>query len=181
MSLTCVSQPKDLAERYLSVSDQWRYIWNATCIIFHMYSIPTVFPLYAMIQVSWYLTVNLIDWFLSYFCFKQRTSCGASCPIIHEHVLPQTTKFMGPTWGPPGPCRPQMGPMLAPWTSLSGACVVCEIGVIIGSSHGCHILGSEPSLEPILSLIARLMGPTWGPMGPMLAPWTLLSGLFCQS
>ena len=20
---------------------------------------------------------------------------------------------MGPTWGPPGPCRPQMGPMLA--------------------------------------------------------------------
>ena len=29
-------------------------------------------------------------------------------------------KFMGPTWGPPGSCRPQMGPMLAPWTLLSG-------------------------------------------------------------
>ena len=27
---------------------------------------------------------------------------------------------MGPTWGPPGTCRPQMGPMLAPWTLLSG-------------------------------------------------------------
>ena len=27
---------------------------------------------------------------------------------------------MGPTWGPPGSCRPQMGPMLAPWTSISG-------------------------------------------------------------
>ena len=27
---------------------------------------------------------------------------------------------MGPTWGPPGPCRSQMGPMLAPWTLLSG-------------------------------------------------------------
>ena len=27
---------------------------------------------------------------------------------------------MGPTWGPPGPCRPQMGPMLAPWTLPSG-------------------------------------------------------------
>ena len=24
------------------------------------------------------------------------------------------------TWGPPGSCRPQMGPMLAPWTLLSG-------------------------------------------------------------
>ena len=32
----------------------------------------------------------------------------------------QTAKFMGPTWGPPGSCRPQMGPMLALWTLLSG-------------------------------------------------------------
>ena len=32
----------------------------------------------------------------------------------------QITKFMGPTRGPPGSCRPQMGPMLAPWTLLSG-------------------------------------------------------------
>ena len=31
----------------------------------------------------------------------------------------QITKFMGPTWGPPGSCRPHMGPMLAPWTLLS--------------------------------------------------------------
>ena len=36
------------------------------------------------------------------------------------------------------------------------------------------------------SLIARFMGPSWGPsgadraqVGPMLAPWTLLSGLSC--
>ena len=27
---------------------------------------------------------------------------------------------MGPTWGPPGSCQPQMGPMLAPWTLLLG-------------------------------------------------------------
>ena len=27
---------------------------------------------------------------------------------------------MGPTWDPPGSCRPQVGPMLAPWTLLSG-------------------------------------------------------------
>ena len=39
----------------------------------------------------------------------------------------------------------------------------------------------------VLSLVARFMGPTWGPsgadrtqMGPLLAPWTLLSGLFCH-
>ena len=32
----------------------------------------------------------------------------------------QIAKFMGPAWGPPGSCRSQMGPMLAPWTLLSG-------------------------------------------------------------
>ena len=34
-------------------------------------------------------------------------------------MFTQIAKFIGPTWGPPGSCRPQMGPMLAPW-SLSG-------------------------------------------------------------
>ena len=32
----------------------------------------------------------------------------------------QIARFMGPTWGPPGSCRPQMGHMLAPWTLPSG-------------------------------------------------------------
>ena len=31
----------------------------------------------------------------------------------------QIAKFMEPTWDPPGSCRPQMGPMLAPWTLLA--------------------------------------------------------------
>ena len=35
-------------------------------------------------------------------------------------VQSQISKFMGPTWGPPGSCRPQMGPMLAQWALLSG-------------------------------------------------------------
>ena len=40
------------------------------------------------------------------------------------------------------------------------------------------------ALEPLTSLLARFMGPTWGPsgadrtqVGPMLAPWILPSGL----
>ena len=35
-------------------------------------------------------------------------------------MMSQIAKFMGPTWDPPGSCRPQMGPMLAQWTLLSG-------------------------------------------------------------
>ena len=30
-----------------------------------------------------------------------------------------------PTLGPPGSCLPQVGPMLTPWTLLSGICYVC--------------------------------------------------------
>ena len=40
---------------------------------------------------------------------------------VNQDIMPQISKFMGPTWGPPGSCRPQMGPMLAPWSLLSGA------------------------------------------------------------
>ena len=50
------------------------------------------------------------------------------CIVLHSSnpskVRPTTTtqiaKFMGPTWGSPGSCWPQIGPMLAPWTLLSG-------------------------------------------------------------
>ena len=44
---------------------------------------------------------------------KQRIPCAA------EGQASQIAKFMGPTRGPPGSSRPQMGPMLAPWTLLS--------------------------------------------------------------
>ena len=36
-------------------------------------------------------------------------------------IASQIAVFMGPTWGPPGSCRPQMGPMLAPWILLPGS------------------------------------------------------------
>ena len=35
-------------------------------------------------------------------------------------VISHIARFMGPTWGPPGSCRPQMGSMLVPWTLLWG-------------------------------------------------------------
>ena len=40
--------------------------------------------------------------------------------VFVDGKAPQMAKFKGPTWGPPGSCRPKMGPMLAPWTLLSG-------------------------------------------------------------
>ena len=43
-----------------------------------------------------------------------------NCVYDSFYEVPQIANFMGPTWGPPGSCRPQMGPMLAPWTLLPG-------------------------------------------------------------
>ena len=48
----------------------------------------------------------------------------------------QITKFMGPTWGPPGSCR-QMGPMLAPWTLLLG--LIWIQSKIMGKVDSVHI------------------------------------------
>ena len=44
---------------------------------------------------------------------------GWKCPLI--------VRFVGPTWGPSGSDRTQVGPMLAPWTLLSGS--VLSIGL----------------------------------------------------
>ena len=40
-------------------------------------------------------------------------------------IVTQIAKLMGPTWGPPVSCRPQMGPMLAPWILLLGKAWAC--------------------------------------------------------
>ena len=44
---------------------------------------------------------------------------GKTNPLVTKK-LPQIARFMGPTWGPPGSCRPQMGPLLAPHNLQSG-------------------------------------------------------------
>ena len=52
-----------------------------------------------------------------------------SMPMSCAHLqTSQIARFMGPTWGPPGSSRPQMGPMLAPWTLLSGMWKTCQWG-----------------------------------------------------
>ena len=64
--------------------------------------------------------------------------------MLHEDVMawkPQITRFMGPTWGLPGSCRPQMGPMLAPWTLLSGT---ASIILAVWSFEGAFLVNPSP-------------------------------------
>ena len=48
--------------------------------------------------------------------------------VMSKHVPTLIARFMGPTWGPPGADRTQVGPMWATWTLLSGKVnkVVCK-------------------------------------------------------
>ena len=50
----------------------------------------------------------------------------------HFPALSLIIRFVGPTWGPSGADRTQVGPMLAPWTLLSGVFNdVCVIRLIV--------------------------------------------------
>ena len=63
--------------------------------------------------------------------------------MIKGSMNTQIARFVGPTWDPPESCRPQMGPMLAPWTLLSGWLYkrqgVVDSGdlVVAGGADGC--------------------------------------------
>ena len=58
----------------------------------------------------------------------------------------QIAKFMGPTWGPPGSCRPQIALILAPWTLSSG----------FTAPHGCYLI--DEKIPGICMVIVNVMG-----------------------
>ena len=68
-------------------------------------------------------------------------------------VITQIARFMGPTWGPPGSCRPQMGPMLAPWTLPSGNLEGANVPDI--STRGIDSFRTK-AFEPFETLLAAL-------------------------
>ena len=55
-------------------------------------------------------------WWIWFLCKRNYSNCLMSC----ISAITQIAQFMGPTWGQPGSCQPQMGPMLALWILLSG-------------------------------------------------------------
>ena len=68
--------------------------------------------------------------YTTHYCLNQRCmyaslglrmlTHGGQDKMTAISLTTQKAKFIGPTWGPLGSCQPQMGPMLAPWTLLSG-------------------------------------------------------------
>ena len=59
------------------------------------------------------ITCNLYFW-------VSGTQVDCNDSVIKSSCTTQIARFTWPTWGPPGADRSQVGPMLAPWTLLSG-------------------------------------------------------------
>ena len=55
-----------------------------------------------------------------FYCYRQYLILALDANPTYDCTLTQTAKFMWPTWGPSRSCWPQMGPLLAPLTLLSG-------------------------------------------------------------
>ena len=92
-----------------------------------------------MFKHSEYISFTIFFRFALYFVFKALSwPLNEACHLFNHNrrdsltltltsgpqflinAISQIAKFMGPTWGPPGSCRHQMGPMWAPWALLSG-------------------------------------------------------------
>ena len=69
-------------------------------------------------------------------------------------------RFMGPTWGPSGADRTHVGPMLAPWTLLSGT-AISSWSYRSRSPHVTHFLIMTISL--FVSQMKRIHSQTWPP------------------
>ena len=98
------------------------------------------FKLCSNIFLFWFCFVT---WLLSDFVIRKWIN---NCFLCHwfyyaKKLLPQMAKIMGQTWGPPGSCRPQIGPMLALRTLLSG----------VSQTAPTCLLGAKPSSNPMVS------------------------------
>ena len=85
----------------------------------------------------------------------------------------QIAKFMGPTWDPPGFCRPQMGPMLAPCTLLSGV-LLCHFVDFYKWSH--HMTWNAKDKSVAVNLISywpcsKQGAPMWNSLAMATQKW----------
>ena len=115
-----------------SIDFTWRQIWmNATkngsnfkkwvqclafCMVLYIYETLTFYIL-GFLAISFRVTALVKG--PMYHC-NNVNEITLLRYVINQQITTQIAKFMGPTLGPPGSCRRQMRPMLAPWTLISG-------------------------------------------------------------
>ena len=79
--------------------------------------------------------------------------------VICEHT--QIARLMGPTWGPSGTDRTQLGPMLAPSTLLSGYVSVCLCTCAFRKTKMYHCIKWHHGVEIIKSKVTNMLVPIY--------------------
>ena len=103
--------------RYCVNIINWGHFWQPMvfpCLTLLLLLLVWQYILHHVCYISRWEQQSNFDHHLMVCIFFQGKQCCGKCRC------PQITQFMGPSWGPPGSCWPQMGPMLAPRTMLSG-------------------------------------------------------------
>ena len=116
---------------YLFIMNMFEYIctdftiavhWRKLKMLFHWVENKSVLTFHQnTVYTHIHTYTRAISWLFR--CHDDNVPVVAAWPPFQaslDRPTSQIARFMVPTWGPPGPCRPQMGPMLAPWTLLSG-------------------------------------------------------------
>ena len=70
--------------------------------------------------ISFMADADVIIVYKGFQSYQVSPECAKSFRGKISVSISQIARFKGPTWDPPGSCRPQVGPMLAPWTLQSG-------------------------------------------------------------
>ena len=121
-----------------SIDFTWRQIWmNATRNGSNFKKMSSMFSIlygFILFMKPWHFLWNSF-YILGFLAISFRVTALVKGPLYHcnnvheitllrfvmnQRITTQIAKFMGRTWGPPGSCRRQMRPMLAPWTLISG-------------------------------------------------------------
>ena len=68
-----------------------------------------------------FVMTHILQYKLAHGMYLKWTPCRfVECQWVNTIIPTPTARFMEPRWGPSGADRTQVGPMLAPWTLLSG-------------------------------------------------------------
>ena len=95
----------------------WVFTKNTPCFLFLLCSVVTNLR---NTQYDFVADMGVSLWLINLYSAGSVDIRDMNLVIRCNVITSLIARFMGPTWGPPGSCRPQMGPMLALWTLLSG-------------------------------------------------------------
>ena len=107
----------------------WKYrLLNLHILIIDGLSSGPLYLSYSKVHPD--LTLHTTIFIISFFSLFGHSESAMAClsttvtknrtGLLATRAPTQIARFVGPTWGPSGADRTQVGPMLAPWTLLSG-------------------------------------------------------------